>query len=48
MEITGIVTDRNGRILTDNDLENKTIKDKNYYDIVLQIRNKINKEVCDK
>ena len=45
MAITGIVVDKNGNVLSDEDLRNKPIELQAYYDIVLPIRKRINDEL---
>lgn len=42
MAITCIVVDKNGKTLSDSDLQNKVIDSQMYYDIVLPIRKKLN------
>ena len=42
MPLTVIVVDKCGKILSDEDLQNKVIDKQEYYDIVLPIRNRIN------
>lgn len=46
MAITGIVVDKHGNVLSDEDLRNKPIDIQAYYDIVLPIRKRINEELC--
>lgn len=48
MAITGIVVDKNGNILTDEDLRKKLIEIQEYYDIVLPIRKRINEMLKQK
>ena len=45
MAITGIVVDKYGNVLSDEDLRNKPIDIQEYYDIVLPIRKRINDEL---
>lgn len=45
MAITGIVVDKYGKVLSDEDLKNKVIDCQRYYDIVLPIRKRINEEL---
>ena len=42
MALTVIVVDKYGKILSDEDLQNKVIDKQEYYDIVLPIRKRIN------
>ena len=44
MALTCIVVDKNGKVLSDDDLKNKVIDNPRYYDIVLPIRKRINDE----
>ena len=44
MALTCVVVDKNGNILSDEDLKNKVIDNEKYYDIVLPIRKRINDE----
>ena len=44
MALTCVVVDKNGNILSDEDLKNKVINNEKYYDIVLPIRKRINDE----
>lgn len=48
MTLQCVVVDKNGNILSDNELRNKIIDNPRYYDIVLPIRDRINKEYFDK
>ena len=48
MAITGIVVDKDGNVLSDEDLINKPIEIQEYYDIILPIRKRINEELLDK
>ena len=48
MAITGIVVDKDGNVLSDEDLRNKPIEIQEYYDIILPIRKRINDELLDK
>ena len=43
MALTGIVVDKNGKELSDEELRRKVIDVQNYYDIVIPIRNRLNK-----
>ena len=45
MPLTCIVVDKNGKILSDDDLKNKVIDCQRYYDFVLPIRKRINDEI---
>ena len=45
MALKCIVVDKNGKILSDDELKNKVIDNPRYYDIVLPIRKKINDEL---
>lgn len=45
MALTCVVVDKNGNILSDEDLKNKVIDNQKYYDIVLPIRKRINDEL---
>lgn len=45
MAITGYVVDKYGKVLSDEELSNKVITIKSYYDIVLPIRKRINDEL---
>lgn len=45
MALTCIVVDKNGNVLSDEDLKNKVIDNPKYYDIVLPIRKRINEEL---
>ena len=45
MAITGYVVDKDGNILSDEDLRKKVITHKSYYDLVLPIRKRINDEL---
>ena len=45
MALNCIVIDKNGKTLSDEDLENKVIDCQRYYDIVLPIRKRINDEL---
>ena len=45
MAITGYVVDKYGKILSDEELNNKVITQKSYYDLVLPIRKRINEEI---
>lgn len=45
MAITGIVVDKDGNVLSDEDLKNKPIEIQEYYDIVLPSRKRINEEL---
>lgn len=45
MAITGIVVDKDGNILSDEDLRNKPIEIQGYYDVVLPSRKRINEEL---
>ena len=45
MALTCVVVDKNGNILSDEDLKNKVIDSPRYYDIVLPIRKRINDEL---
>lgn len=45
MAIKCIVVDKNGKTLSDVDLNNKIIDNPRYYDIVLPIRKRINNEL---
>ena len=45
MAITGIVVDKDGNVLSDEDLKNKQIEIQEYYDIVLPSRKRINEEL---
>ena len=44
MALTCVVVDKNGNILSDEDLKNKVIDNEKYYDIILPIRKRINDE----
>lgn len=44
MALTCVVVDKNGNILSDEDLKNKVIDNEKYYDIVFPIRKRINDE----
>lgn len=46
--LTAIVVDRNGKVLSDEELKNKVINKQEYYDIVLPIRKRINDEFTKK
>lgn len=48
MALTCIVVDKNGNILSNEDLKNKVIDCQRYYDIVLPIRKRINDVFSDK
>lgn len=45
MALTCVVVDKNGNILSDEDLKNKVIDNQKYYDVVLPIRKRINDEL---
>ena len=45
MAITGYVVDKDGNILSDEDLSKKVITHKSYYDLILPIRKRINDEL---
>ena len=45
MAITGYVVDKNGKILSDEELSQKVIDLKSYYDLILPIRKRINEEM---
>ena len=45
MALSCIVVDKNGKVLSDEELKNKVIINQSYYDIVLPIRERINKEL---
>ena len=48
MELSCIVVDKDGNVLSDDDLKSKVITCQRYYDIVLPIRKRINMEIFDK
>ena len=48
MALTCIVVDKNGKVLSDEELKNKVIDNPRYYDVVLPIRKRINDEIFDK
>ena len=48
MALTCIVVDKNGKILTDEELKNKVIDCERYYDIVFTVRKRINDEFFHK
>ena len=48
MELTCIVVDKDGNVLSDEDLKNKVITCQRYYDVMLPIRKRINEEIFDK
>lgn len=45
MALKCIVVDKNGKVLSDDELKNKVIDNQRYYDIVLPIRKRINDEL---
>ena len=45
MAITGYVVDKNGKVLSDEELSRKIIDQKSYYDLILPIRKRINEEI---
>ena len=45
MALTCVVIDKNGKVLSDDELKNKVIDSRNYYDLVLPIRKRINEEI---
>lgn len=45
MAITGYVVDKNGKVLSDEELSKKVIDQKSYYDLILPIRKRINEEI---
>lgn len=45
MAITGYVVDKFGKVLSDEELNNKIITHKSYYELVLPIRKRINNEL---
>ena len=45
MALTCIVVDKNGKVLSDEELKNKVIDNPRYYDIVLPIRKRLNDEL---
>lgn len=45
MILTCIVVDKNGKVLSDEELKNKVIDNPRYYDIVLPIRKRLNEEL---
>ena len=45
MDLTCIVVDKNGKVLSNDDLKNKVIDNPRYYDIVLPIRKRLNDEL---
>lgn len=45
MALTCVVVDKNGRILSDDELKHKIIDKQSYYDLVLPIRKRINEEI---
>ena len=45
MALTCIVVDKNGKVLSDEELKNKVIDSTRYYDIVLPIRKRINDDL---
>lgn len=45
MALTCIVVDKNGKVLSDEDLKNKVIDNPRYYEVVLPIRKRINDEL---
>ena len=47
MALTCIVVDKNGKVLSDEELKNKVIDNPRYYDVVLPIRKRINDEFFD-
>ena len=48
MALTVTVVDKYGKVLSDEDLRNKVIDKQEYYDFILPIRKRINKELFDK
>lgn len=44
MALTCVVVDKNGKVLSDEELKNKIIDNPRYYDIVLPIRKRLNDE----
>jgi hypothetical protein len=45
MALTCIVVDKNGKVLSDEELKSKVIDNPSYYDIVLPIRKRLNDEL---
>ncbi len=45
MALKCVVVDKNGKVLSDDELKNKVIDNQRYYDIVLPIRKRINDEL---
>lgn len=45
MALKCVVVDKNGKVLSDDELKNKIIDNQRYYDIVLPIRKRINDEL---
>lgn len=41
MELSGVVFDKNGHMLSEDELKSKVINTEEYYDVVLPIRKKI-------
>lgn len=44
MALTGIIIDKNGRVLSNEELKNKVIDCQRYYDVALPIRKRLNEE----